>query len=206
MESHIAQSNINGALVPPAALINIVQKGLQYTEAEISIGEDGAERLIESLSLIDAVMPDIVATRQQQAAQQQKPIKTEADAPQPNGEEAPPQPATAAVDTMEVGRPPAAAGPGAGVWCGRDWGLVGHGLGPKTNSSLGVICNYYEGAVYFVWLVSCCRASIENPLKKVVQAARWVRASRSLQGRHQRGCLGLLGTRDRLAKQSFRHP
>lgn len=39
MESHIAQSNINGALVPPAALINIVQKGLQYTEAEISIGE-----------------------------------------------------------------------------------------------------------------------------------------------------------------------
>ena len=43
MESHIAQSNINGALVPPAALINIVQKGLQYTEAEISIGEVGVD-------------------------------------------------------------------------------------------------------------------------------------------------------------------
>lgn len=41
IESHISQSNINGALVPPAALLNILQKGLQYTEAEITIGEDG---------------------------------------------------------------------------------------------------------------------------------------------------------------------
>ena len=39
IESHISQSNINGALVPPAALLSIIQKGLQYTEAEISIGE-----------------------------------------------------------------------------------------------------------------------------------------------------------------------
>ncbi|KAI8770711.1 F-box/WD repeat-containing protein TBL1XR1-B, partial [Biomphalaria glabrata] len=39
IESHISQSNINGALVPPAALLNIIQKGLQYTESEISIGE-----------------------------------------------------------------------------------------------------------------------------------------------------------------------
>jgi len=39
IESHISQSNINGALVPPAALLSILQKGLQYTEAEISIGE-----------------------------------------------------------------------------------------------------------------------------------------------------------------------
>ena len=39
IESHISQSNINGALVPPAALISIIQKGLQYVEAEISINE-----------------------------------------------------------------------------------------------------------------------------------------------------------------------
>ncbi|CAH2237444.1 jg12780, partial [Pararge aegeria aegeria] len=65
IESHISQSNINGALVPPAALLNILQKGLQYTEAEITIAEDGNEtRLTESLSLIDAVTPDIVAARQ----------------------------------------------------------------------------------------------------------------------------------------------
>jgi len=76
IESHISQSNINGALVPPAALLSIIQKGLQYTEAEISVGEDGAERVIESLSLIDAVMPDVVEGRRVAAAKNQ-PIKTE---------------------------------------------------------------------------------------------------------------------------------
>ncbi|KAA8589774.1 hypothetical protein FQN60_013288, partial [Etheostoma spectabile] len=59
IESHISQSNINGALVPPAALISIIQKGLQYDGTLF----DG--RPIESLSLIDAVMPDVVQTRQQ---------------------------------------------------------------------------------------------------------------------------------------------
>ncbi|XP_055071368.1 F-box-like/WD repeat-containing protein TBL1X isoform X2 [Misgurnus anguillicaudatus] len=68
IESHISQSNINGSLVPPAALISILQKGLQYVEAEISINEDGTVfdgRPIESLSLIDAVIPDVVHSRQQ---------------------------------------------------------------------------------------------------------------------------------------------
>ncbi|XP_043928504.1 F-box-like/WD repeat-containing protein TBL1X isoform X3 [Protopterus annectens] len=81
IESHISQSNINGTLVPPAALISILQKGLQYVEAEISINEDGTVfdgRPIESLSLIDAVMPDVVQTRQQafreKLAQQQAAI------------------------------------------------------------------------------------------------------------------------------------
>jgi len=41
LESHVGQSNINSALVPPAALLTILQKGLQYTEAEISVGEVG---------------------------------------------------------------------------------------------------------------------------------------------------------------------
>ncbi|KAK2721851.1 F-box-like/WD repeat-containing protein TBL1X [Artemia franciscana] len=78
IESHISQSNINGALVPPAALISIIQKGLQYTEAEISLSEDGTERFSEGLSLIDAVMPDVVANRQQQAQQpQQQAVKVE---------------------------------------------------------------------------------------------------------------------------------
>ena len=39
IESHVSQSNINGALVPPAALLSIIQKGLQYTEAELSVAE-----------------------------------------------------------------------------------------------------------------------------------------------------------------------
>lgn len=88
IESHISQSNINGALVPPAALLSIIQKGLQYTEAEISVGEDGSfdcyylllskffyifilhpgseQKIVEKLSLIDAVMPEVVANRQNQ--------------------------------------------------------------------------------------------------------------------------------------------
>ncbi|KAH0820166.1 hypothetical protein GEV33_002625 [Tenebrio molitor] len=86
IESHISRSNINGALVPPAALLSILQKGLQYTEAEISIGEDGLEqRLVESLSLIDAVMPDVVASRQNQQNAQKQPIKSEIT--DTNGEE-----------------------------------------------------------------------------------------------------------------------
>ena len=60
-ESLIAQSNINGALVPPCSLISIIQKGLMYVEAEISTAEDGTERHIDTLSLIDAVMPDVVS-------------------------------------------------------------------------------------------------------------------------------------------------
>ncbi|KAG8516809.1 F-box-like/WD repeat-containing protein TBL1X [Galemys pyrenaicus] len=62
IESHISQSNISGTLVPPAALISILQKALQCVEAEISINEDGTVfdgRPMESLSLIDAVMPDV---------------------------------------------------------------------------------------------------------------------------------------------------
>lgn len=41
IESQISQSNINGALVPHAALLTILQKGVKYAEAELSIGEDG---------------------------------------------------------------------------------------------------------------------------------------------------------------------
>jgi len=32
IERCISQSNINGSMVPPAALLNIIQTGLQYTE------------------------------------------------------------------------------------------------------------------------------------------------------------------------------
>ena len=58
----------------PRALISIIQKGLLYVEAEIANGEDGLERSIECLSLIDAVMPDVVASRKQ-VENSQKPGK-----------------------------------------------------------------------------------------------------------------------------------
>ncbi|XP_037951700.1 F-box-like/WD repeat-containing protein ebi [Teleopsis dalmanni] len=57
-ESNISQSNINGALVPQRALLAILQKGLQYTKTEQSIGEDG--KIVDDrkeLRLIDAAMP-----------------------------------------------------------------------------------------------------------------------------------------------------
>uniref|UniRef100_A0A915KWE5 Uncharacterized protein n=1 Tax=Romanomermis culicivorax TaxID=13658 RepID=A0A915KWE5_ROMCU len=39
LESHLAESTINGALVPPSALLTLIQKGLHYTEVEISFSE-----------------------------------------------------------------------------------------------------------------------------------------------------------------------
>ncbi|XP_023170327.2 F-box-like/WD repeat-containing protein ebi [Drosophila hydei] len=60
IESHISQSNLNGAIVPPAGLLTILQKGLLYAEVEWSVGEDGeVARPIEGLSLIDAAMPEL---------------------------------------------------------------------------------------------------------------------------------------------------
>ncbi|CAH3158412.1 unnamed protein product [Porites lobata] len=64
VESHIDQSSINGSVVPPGALVSIIQKGVQYVEAEVTLGEDGT--ILDDnteLALIDAVLPDIVATR-----------------------------------------------------------------------------------------------------------------------------------------------
>lgn len=55
IESHISQSNINGALVPPAALISIIQKGLQYVEAEVSINEVGHKQHNRSSPLLCCV-------------------------------------------------------------------------------------------------------------------------------------------------------
>ncbi|RNA08014.1 F-box-like WD repeat-containing TBL1XR1 isoform X1, partial [Brachionus plicatilis] len=63
VESHISQTNINGTLVAPAALLTVIQKGLQFTEAEISVADDGTERLGDPLSLIDAVMPEVIEAR-----------------------------------------------------------------------------------------------------------------------------------------------
>lgn len=63
MEAHLADTTINGSLVPPSALVTLVQKGLLFTEAEISVSETGQERTVDPLSLIDAIMPEIVARK-----------------------------------------------------------------------------------------------------------------------------------------------
>lgn len=62
-ESNSSNSNDKGALVPAGALINIIRKGLIYTQVEICVRDDGTENEItERLTLIDAVIPDILAT------------------------------------------------------------------------------------------------------------------------------------------------
>ncbi|CAF1025999.1 unnamed protein product [Rotaria sordida] len=72
LESHIAHTSINGNIVPPGALLSLIQKGLYYTEAELSIGDDGQERTFDNLSLIDAVVPEIVENRRKELQQQQQ--------------------------------------------------------------------------------------------------------------------------------------
>lgn len=65
-ESNVTQANINGSTVPPGALIELLLKALQYVEAEVMLDEDGnliEGRPTEALSLIDAVMPDVVLAR-----------------------------------------------------------------------------------------------------------------------------------------------
>ena len=47
--------------------------------------QDGSERMIDSLSLIDAVMPDVIASRQLQNQSQKPVVKT--DIQNTNGDE-----------------------------------------------------------------------------------------------------------------------
>ncbi|XP_078267067.1 F-box-like/WD repeat-containing protein TBL1XR1a isoform X2 [Rhinoraja longicauda] len=67
IESHISQSNINGALVPPAALISIIQKGLQYVEAEVSINETRQQAYRDKLQQQQASAAAAAAVNQQGA-------------------------------------------------------------------------------------------------------------------------------------------
>ncbi|CBY15962.1 unnamed protein product, partial [Oikopleura dioica] len=67
-ESNVTQACVKGGIVPPAALIALLMKGLQYVESEVMLNEDGTlieGRSSEALSLIDASMPEIVMARRQ---------------------------------------------------------------------------------------------------------------------------------------------
>ena len=71
-------------------------QGLMYVEAEISTGEDGTERLIDTLSLIDAVMPDVVSSRKQ------GPIKAEPGSSMDSPSVAPVEGTAGTGDPMDV--------------------------------------------------------------------------------------------------------
>lgn len=69
IESHITQSNINNTVVPPGALVNLLQKGIQFIEGELCVTDEGnlLENLdiLGSIPLIDAVVPEALAERVQ---------------------------------------------------------------------------------------------------------------------------------------------
>lgn len=39
IESHVTQSNINSTVVPPGALVNLLQKGIQFIEGELCVSD-----------------------------------------------------------------------------------------------------------------------------------------------------------------------
>lgn len=55
LESHIVQTSINANIVPPGALLSLIQKGLYYTEAELSIGDVSFSSLIKKLNILYVV-------------------------------------------------------------------------------------------------------------------------------------------------------
>lgn len=61
IESNSIHSSIDSSSIPSGALISVLQKGVQFTEVEVSLGEDGGSFGHTELSLIDAAFPDVVA-------------------------------------------------------------------------------------------------------------------------------------------------
>jgi hypothetical protein len=72
-----------GAQVTPGALLSIIQRGIYYTEDQMTITDDyfydSIERQIESLSLFEAVIPDVVINRQKELAERDVRYSTSKD-------------------------------------------------------------------------------------------------------------------------------
>ena len=82
-ESRITNSNVMGAQVTPGALLSIIQRGIYYTEDQMTITDDyfydSIERQIESLSLFEALIPDVVINRQKELAERDVQYSTSKD-------------------------------------------------------------------------------------------------------------------------------
>ncbi|XP_046853364.1 F-box-like/WD repeat-containing protein TBL1XR1 [Xenia sp. Carnegie-2017] len=61
IESNSVHSSIDGVSVPSGALVSVIQKGVQFVEAEACFGEDGTFFGEGELSLIDAVKPSAIS-------------------------------------------------------------------------------------------------------------------------------------------------
>ncbi|KAI9563368.1 hypothetical protein GHT06_010829 [Daphnia sinensis] len=75
-------------IVASLAWFNSVMKMASSAHRQLQLATiDGSEQPMESLSLIDAVMPDVVASRQQQTQNNQKPQVVKTEPPNSNGDE-----------------------------------------------------------------------------------------------------------------------
>lgn len=81
IESHIHDSSIDSSQVPPGALVTVIQKGVQYVEAETSIAEDGTiveDSKLAQLSLLGAVVQSSLIAKKHSRAKMEK-LKVEED-------------------------------------------------------------------------------------------------------------------------------
>ncbi|CAB3989240.1 F-box-like WD repeat-containing TBL1XR1 isoform X1 [Paramuricea clavata] len=70
VESNSVHSSIDGVSIPSGALISVLQKGVQFVEAEACFGEDGTSFGDGELSLVEAVNPSTVSDLHTKALRQ----------------------------------------------------------------------------------------------------------------------------------------
>eukprot|EP00967_Tisochrysis_lutea_P084555 scaffold118249_cov37-Tisochrysis_lutea.AAC.3 len=68
----VTKSNINGSKIAPGELVNLVQRGIMYTELERSVGEDGSDLDSAPYSLTTSSRESKQQREQQQQQQQQR--------------------------------------------------------------------------------------------------------------------------------------
>ena len=71
-ESMVTKSNINGSKIAPGELVNLVQRGIMYTELERSVAEDGADRESAPFNLTTSSRESKQQREQQQHREQQQ--------------------------------------------------------------------------------------------------------------------------------------
>ena len=71
-ESFINKSNINGASVPPGALVAFLQKGLQYCEVEAQVASDGPDEIEPPTTLLQAASDMVSGARRKAKSKRQR--------------------------------------------------------------------------------------------------------------------------------------
>mmetsp|Transcript_56791 Transcript_56791/g.93973 ORF Transcript_56791/g.93973 Transcript_56791/m.93973 type:complete len:491 (+) Transcript_56791:94-1566(+) len=101
-ESLVAKSNINGAKIAPGELVNLVQKGMMYTDLERSVADDGTDVETESFSLLRSSADGKLAKRARPDEQPEAPVTETADSSTSATSPAEPPPASAPVIQEET--------------------------------------------------------------------------------------------------------